>query len=466
MALKIYNSLTREKETFQPLTPGQASLYACGPTVYDEPHIGHLRSAYFFDMIRAYFEYSGYRFRFVRNVTDIDDKIIEKARQSGGQNLVLEVQKVSQIYFEKYKNDLARLGLRDPDEEPRATSHVGAMLQLIQRLIAKGVAYESGGDVYFEVKAFKGYGRLSHQDQDAMKSHVRIDKNEKKRDDLDFALWKRAGTDEPGWDSPWGRGRPGWHIECSAMSMQYLGESFDLHGGGIDLIFPHHENEIAQSESATGRPFVRAWLHHGLVTVDQQKMSKSLKNYVTVSHILQSGGEELGLEALRLFFLGTHYRAPLDYSAEQMKMELSVAKRFFFFFEETRQVKGIAAKGKFADFEAAFRAAMDDDFNTPKVLTLMHELMREARKKADSGTLLAARDLLKRWGALFHLFDHDRLLERPADASLEEDIRKRREARKAKEFKAADDIRSRLLARGIALTDLEDGSTIWRCEID
>ena len=334
MTLRIFNSLSQQKEEFLPLEPGTVKMYVCGPTVYDDPHLGHLRSAYVFETMRRYLQspICGYKVSFVRNVTDVDDKIIEKARERGAPDLSQAVSEVSGAYFDRYKRDLRRLGISEPTHEPKATEHIGQMLHLIDRLLKKGMAYESEGDVYYDVRRFGGYGKLSHQNQKAMLENVRVDKNEKKRDPLDFALWKRAKDGEPSWPGPWGAGRPGWHIECSAMSMQYLGETFDIHGGGRDLIFPHHENEVAQSEGATLKPFARFWVHHGLITVAGQKMSKSLKNFITLDAVLKED-PRFGGEILKLTFLGTHYSAPLDYSSERVSMDRAVWKKFFTFFQ-------------------------------------------------------------------------------------------------------------------------------------
>src|SRR3990167_5595466 len=325
MPLKIYNSLTKQKEEFIPLKKGEVKMYVCGPTVYDEPHIGHLRSAYVFEVVRNYFKYTQYKVNFARNVTDVDDKIIEKARLTGAADLNAATAEVSEKYFDLYKRDLKRLGIPDPDSEPRATAFIGPMVELIQKLIDRGHAYAAEGgmeDVYFDVNSFRDYGELSKQNLDELLLEARAEEGMHKKNPLDFTLWKRAKEGEPSWDSPWGKGRPGWHIECSAMSMKYLGESFDIHGGGRDLIFPHHENEVAQSEGATGKSFARLWIHHGLITVAGQKMSKSLKNFITLDEVLKED-PRYGDEILKLTFLGTHYSAPLDYSAERVSMDRS-----------------------------------------------------------------------------------------------------------------------------------------------
>jgi cysteinyl-tRNA synthetase len=467
MPLRIYNSFSKTKELFEPLEAGKVKLYVCGPTVYDEPHLGHLRSAYVFEVIRRYLRHAGYAVRFVRNVTDVDDKIIEKARSLLGQDetagaLQKKTEEIAEKFYALYAKDLAALGIQKPTREPFATAHVAQMQSLIQNLIRKNFAYASDGDVYFDVERFGAYGKLSGQRPDAMMEGVRIDPNEKKRHGLDFALWKKAKAGEPFWKSPWGPGRPGWHIECSAMSMKYLGESFDIHGGGRDLIFPHHENEIAQSEAATGKRFARFWLHHGLVTINGQKMSKSLNNFVTLKTVNEMRS---GLERLKFLFLGTHYRAPLDYSADQMQMEKAIREKFLFFFEDLKTIrskKPLDRRDPTAALKSKFEEAMQDDFNTPRALAVMHEMMHESRKSGDPVFQKEAGRFLK---MIFRLF----LLELPAEdgetaslRELERLVREREEAKRLRDFARADEIRERLLARDIALTDLPDGTTAWR----
>jgi cysteinyl-tRNA synthetase len=469
MPLRIYNSLTKQKEAFTPIEPGIVKMYVCGPTVYDEPHIGHLRSAYVFEVMRRYFEYSGFRVKFVRNVTDVDDKIIEKARQSGVADLKAEAQKVSEKYYARYRESLEALGIALPKGGdvmgPKATEHIPEMIALTERLIAKGCAYVSDGDVYFDVNCFAGYGKLSHQKKDAMQEAVRIDPNEKKKSPLDFALWKRAKDGEPSWPSPWGEGRPGWHIECSAMSMKYLGETFDIHGGGLDLIFPHHENEIAQSECATGKPFARHWVHHGLITTGGHKMAKSLKNFVTLEGLPNRKGRETEvLQELKLLFLGTHYTAPLDFNESVMAQAKAIRERFFFFFEELKQIGDYESVPGCADHEKAFREAMEDDFNTPKALAVMHEMVDAAWRSKDSRFRLSiGRSLRYDLGPVLGLFPAEELAFEPSDLTrrIEAEIQKRNDARKKKDFKAADEIRDRLAKEGVALTDWSDRTT-WR----
>lgn len=464
MSLQIRNSLTKTVEPFVPLKPGHVSMYVCGPTVYDEPHLGHLRSAYTFETMRRYMEYSGLKVRLVRNVTDVDDKINQKALEAKPSDLVAEVRRVAERYHAEYLRDVSMLGVRAPDVEPKATAHITEMVSFIEALIQKGAAYESGGDVYFDIKRFPEYGKLSHQDTEAMVESVRIEPNERKKDPLDFALWKRSNPDEPSWPSPWGGGRPGWHIECSAMSMKYLGETFDIHGGGRDLIFPHHENEIAQSETRTGKPFARVWVHHGLVTIDKQKMSKSAKNYLTLA-VLASKGHST--EIIKLLLLGTHYSSALDYSEAHMKMEHAVWRRFYFFFEEVRQlgVSGDVPTSGVERFETAFREAMDDDFNTPQAIAVFHDILHEARKSRDANVMRASAALLARLGGVFGIFqDLDAFFQakQTEAASFAEDVDRRAAAKKAGDYQAADAIRDALSKRGVTLTDLKDGRTLWR----
>ncbi len=460
MTLKIYNSLTKQKEEFKPLDPAgkEVKMYVCGPTVYDEPHIGHLRSAYVFEVIRNYLEYSGYKVKFVRNVTDVDDKIIEKARQNDASDLLAEVKNVSEKYLQAYKKDLAALGIQEPIKEPKATAHIEDMIRLIQKLLKNGFAYESQGDVYYEVNAFKDYGKLSHQKKDQMLENVRIDANEKKKNPLDFALWKKSKEDEPSWESPWGKGRPGWHIECSAMSMKYLGETFDIHGGGRDLIFPHHENEIAQSETANGKQFARYWIHHGLITVNEQKMSKSLKNFITLSALISS--EKSKIDDLKFLFLGTHYSAPLDYSEAKMEMERSIKKRFLVFLDLAKAYESNSSglDEPLKDFKARFQKAMGDDFNTPLALAVMHEMVHHAYQNQQNTDLFASiAQLLEEFGTIFGIFS-DPAEDRDFEEFVNSRISLREEAKKNKDFVRADEIRKDLLMNyRVAIMDTSSG---------
>ncbi len=469
MTLKIYNSLTKEKEEFKPLHPGEVRMYVCGPTVYDEPHIGHLRSVYVFEVIQNYFKYSKYKVNFARNVTDVDDKIIEKAQAAGSADLKGEVAKVAETYLDLYKKDLKRFGIQDPDFEPKATEHIQQMIEMIRTLIDKKHAYVAEGDVYFDVSSFRDYGQLSHQQANQMMEEVRLDHNSKKRNALDFALWKRCKEEEPSWDSPWGKGRPGWHIECSAMSLSYFKGPLDIHGGGRDLIFPHHENENAQSRCATGHLFAKLWMHHGLITIDGKKMSKSLKNFITLSDILKSDSF-FGTEILKITFLGTHYSAPLDYTSERVQMDRQVWKRFMDFFELTRQKEkeGVKPSEKsLPEIYKMFSEAMDNDFNTPEVLAAMHRVIHDAYKSGDGIAQVTAALAIRNFGyEIFGIIFDQSAAVSQFKPEIEAAIATRILARKNKDFKAADTIRDRLLLeRNVELRDLPDGRTTWRVKL-
>jgi len=399
MPIQIYNSLTRKKEPFCPLGQSEIKIYVCGPTVYDVPHIGHARSAYIFDVIRRYlaYEYKGYKLQFVRNVTDVDDKIIEKARaEFKSENIDNAVRKVAVKYLDAYHEALRKLEIgSDAQEviEPKASEYIGRMIEFIKGLINKGIAYAAGGDVYFDITKAKNYGKLSNQSLDRMEAGARVSPTENKRNSLDFALWKAAKENEPSWESPWGRGRPGWHIECSVMSSDILGDGFDIHGGGIDLIFPHHENEIAQSEGL-GYKFARYWIHHGLLTINGQKMAKSLGNFVTVEDFMN---KYKNADLLKLFFLSTHYSHPVDYTDDKIVEAAKRKDSFDMFFQKASTWKQfwscwhsredlLALRNKpkttFSENDKVrvnkiselFEQAMGDDFNTPQALGHLFEL--------------------------------------------------------------------------------------------
>ncbi|MDD5560497.1 cysteine--tRNA ligase [Candidatus Methylomirabilis sp.] len=380
MALAIYNTLRQKKELFEPFVPGEVRMYACGPTVYDRAHIGHARAALTFDVIWRYLELRGYKVLYVRNYTDVDDKIIQRAAELGQPRESLVEEQI-----EAYRQDMRALGLRTPSEEPRATQHIREMIEIIQALMVKGVAYSVDGDVYFEVRRAPDYGKLSHRGLDELRAGARVEVDPRKRDPLDFALWKASRPGEPAWESPWGPGRPGWHIECSAMSMKYLGETFDIHGGGADLIFPHHENEIAQSEYATGKPFARYWLHNGFVNIRAEKMSKSLGNVLTVRELL----DRTSPCALKLFLLGTHYRAPVDFSDDALNSAKAAAARFHTVLDEVQRsrdtqsprtdlsrIDPLPLSDQIREAEQEFTDAMDDDLNTPRALAALFNLTR------------------------------------------------------------------------------------------
>jgi cysteinyl-tRNA synthetase len=379
MALRVYNTLTRTLEPFEPLVPGQVRMYVCGVTVYDLCHIGHARSALAFEVARRYLEYLGYRVTFVRNFTDVDDKIIVRARE---RNMAWDA--LAREFIAAFHADMDALGIRRADVEPKATDHIPEMLAIIGRLVDRGLAYAMDGDVYFAVRGFQGYGKLSHRSPDDLQAGARIEVDERKRDPLDFALWKASRPGEPTWDSPWGPGRPGWHIECSAMSAKYLGDTFDIHAGGEDLIFPHHENEIAQSEGASGRPFARYWLHNGFVTVGGEKMAKSLGNFVTIRDALR----RFPADALKLLLVSTNYRGPLDYTETAVAEKGKALQGFQEFLRaveflraEAGQAGGAAASTPTGhSAEESFRAAMDDDFNTARATGVLFDLVREGNR--------------------------------------------------------------------------------------
>ncbi|MBI4590716.1 MAG: cysteine--tRNA ligase [Candidatus Rokubacteria bacterium] len=473
MALKIYNTLTRRKEDLVPLHPGEVRMYVCGVTVYDLSHIGHGRSALVFDVIRRYLRFRGYQVRLVRNFTDVDDKIIKRAREEG-----VPPRELAERYVEEYRKDMAALGVQEADVEPKATDHIPQMISLIKRLVAKGLAYQVDGDVYFEVKRFPRYGRLSGANLEELRAGARVEVDERKRDPLDFALWKASKEEEPAWESPWGRGRPGWHIECSAMSMHYLGESFDLHAGGEDLIFPHHENEIAQSEAATGRPFVRYWVHNGFVNFGAEKMSKSLGNVLTVKELVRRHDPE----AIRLYLLGTHYRNPLDFADERISEAARALERFRNLLEGAARLaaKGTPAPGgdeglleEVATARRRFEEVMDDDFNTAQAVAVLFDLSRllqTFRTRMTHGEVAAGPFLLGvgellTLGRVLGLFEEVSRPTQVIDPELGEKIeallRTRDEARKRRDWGQADRLRQELARLGVIVEDGAEG-TAWK----
>jgi len=448
--LTLYNSLTRKKERFEPMTPGQIKLYVCGMTVYDDCHMGHARAMVSFDAMVRFLRSVDYDVNYVRNITDIDDKIIKRAAEKH-----IPIDELTDTYIKAMDRDSAALGCIKPDLEPRATAYVDKIIQLIERLIAADHAYVTDdGDVCFEVASFKDYGKLSHKDLDGLRAGARIDVQASKRSPLDFVLWKQAKPDEPSWPSPWGEGRPGWHIECSAMSIDTLGEQFDIHGGGLDLQFPHHENEIAQSECATGKQFANYWLHIGMLKVNQEKMSKSLGNFFTIADVLKKHEPEV----LRYFLLSSHYRSPLNYSDENLELAHKALSRLY---QALRGVSAITEVNQ--DWLHKFQAAMLDDFNTPEALSVMFQLSRELNKSKD--VILAA--TLRAMGASLGLLSAspDAFLQsgfKPTDeAEINTQIERRNAARKNRDFATADAIRDELLAKGIELEDTSEGTT-WR----
>jgi len=463
----IYNSLSRKKEELVPLRPKEIKMYVCGPTVYDEPHIGHARSAYIFDVIRRYLIYKGYKVKFVRNVTDVDDKIIDKAQKEfKGEDLNTAVNKVSAKYLDLYHEDMKNLSILDPDVEPKATGYVSKenplMQKFIEQLIKNGCAYVSEGDVYFDIKKAKDYGKLSNQAIEKMEAGARIALGEKKKDPLDFALWKSAKVGEPAWDSPWGKGRPGWHIECSVMSSDILGDEFDIHGGGLDLIFPHHENEIAQSEGA-GKKFAHYWIHHGLLTINGQKMSKSMGNFITVKDFL---GKHKNADLLKLLFLSTHYSHPVDYTDEKIQEARQALERISILWDKLDQSlakKQVSKVPKeLEDVKDKFIKAMDDDFNTPQALAAIFDLVNIANKHIDDQNFIYyAALILKELANIFGVDLEKRIVSEDLQASVNVLINQRNEARKNRDFKRSDEIRKELEDKGIILEDTKDGTT-WR----
>lgn len=474
MPIFIYNSLSRKKEELIPLKPKEIKMYVCGPTVYDQPHIGHARSAYIFDLIRRYLTYRGFQVKFVRNVTDVDDKIINKAQaEFPGEDLNTAVGKVSTKYLDFYHEDMKSLGILEPDVEPKATEYVTKenplMQKFISSLIEKGCAYVAQGDVYFDIKKAKGYGKLSNQAIEKMESGARIALGEKKNDPLDFALWKSAKPGEPAWDSPWGLGRPGWHIECSVMSSDILGDEFDIHGGGIDLIFPHHENEIAQSEGA-GKKFASYWIHHGLLTINGQKMSKSLGNFITVKDFLNKYKYS---DLLKLLFLSTQYSHPVDYTEEKIEEAksayagiINLMNRFDREYGPRKQVSTGGA-GAIHHFQEKFVEYMDDDFNTPRALSVLFEMVKLCNIEFDSKDIHKAKKLnyalsvIKEMAEILGLNFVVDVSKEISDAEIELKISVRKTLKKEKKFTEADQIRKELEDKGIILEDTKDG-TIWR----
>jgi len=453
MSIFITNSLTNQKEELIPVEDQKIKLYSCGVTVYDRSHIGHARSLYLFETIRRYLRLRGFEVLFIRNITDIDDKIINKARQQG-----CDWAQIVDENIVAYRQDLQALGIPPADHEPRATENIESMIDYIRELIERKYAYQVGGDVYFRVRQFKDYGKLSGQSIDQMREAVRIEKDENKEDPLDFALWKESQEGEPFWESPWGRGRPGWHIECSVMSQKYGScDTLDIHAGGRDLIFPHHENEIAQSEACTGKPFAKYWIHHGLLTIDGQKMAKSLGNFVTI----QEAVEHYGANVLKMFYLASHYRSNMDFSNERLKEASARFDTLYALVKELRRLERHPQLSPDAiPFQQDFYAAMDDDFNTPRALAVLAELTHWCWKlldtKSDDKVLKAsaALEFLERVAEVFGL-----TFPQEAPLSTEEQnlIEARAQARRQKDFKRSDELRRQLMDMGLQIQDTPEG---------
>ena len=468
MGLKIYNTLSGKKELFVPLTAGEVRIYVCGITAYDQCHVGHARALFTFDVVCRYLRFLGYRVLFVRNITDLDDKIIQKAQ---AEESFADV--IANRYVEAFHRDTSALGLLAPDYEPKATDYIPEMIDLIQLLEEKGLAYQVDGDVFYSVDAFPAYGRLSRRKLDELQAGARVEVDERKRHPMDFALWKQRKAGEPYWKSPWGTGRPGWHIECSVMSTKYLGQPFDIHGGGRDLIFPHHENEIAQSEGAFELPLARYWMHNGFVNVNHEKMSKSLGNICMISEIL----ERFDSFTLRHYMLATHYRSPLDFSeAGVAEIERAVVRVH----EALERLESLACAGKVGELEEGlleeFRSEMDEDFNTPRAIGLIFEELRKLNRLMDDGkgaeaaprwkALRTVGEVLGLWPENLGVITEGRRTrwlgeKRLLAADIEGLIHEREEARKRKEWDEADRIRSQLKEKGVVLEDTPAG-TVWK----
>jgi cysteinyl-tRNA synthetase len=473
--LKIYNTLSERKEEFVPLEKNRVKIYACGMTVYDKPHIGHARKEVAIDLIVRYFKYLGYETVYVRNFTDIDDKIIERANERK-----IDIKTLTEENIDAFYKATKALDLVDPDMEPKATEHIDEIVGMIEKLIQNGYAYEAGGSVYFSVKSFNSYGKLSRRNVDDMVAGTRFEVETEKNNPLDFALWKASKPGEPQWESPWGMGRPGWHIECSAMSTKYLGDTFDIHAGGRDLIFPHHENEIAQAEGATGKPFVKYWVHNGFLTVEGEKMSKSLGNFITVEDALK----DYHPEVLRYFMLSTHYRTPIDFSIANLK---ETEKKLYYFYSTLKNLEIFASKTdneperneKAENFINAFREAMDDDFNSAKVVAAFYGIFKHLNDSLISKKTRPSPEecrgfieAIKEAGTVLGVMQKDSrlMLEEIKETQLarygiekkviEDIIGKRKEHRKTKDFAKADEMRDKLSALGISIQDTPEG-TEW-----
>ncbi|MEK7377510.1 MAG: cysteine--tRNA ligase [Candidatus Binatota bacterium] len=468
MTLQIHNTLSGRKEPFIPIKAGEVRMYVCGVTVYDSCHVGHARSLLTFDVIYRYLCFLGYQVAFVRNFTDLDDKIIQRAKEQGTTS-----EAIATRYIREFSQDSAALGLLPPTHEPKATEHIPEIISLIRRLEEKGMAYRIDGDVFFPVERFPGYGKLSRRKIEELEAGARVEVDERKRSPMDFALWKASKEGEPFWESPWGKGRPGWHVECSAMSTKYLGQPFDIHGGGRDLVFPHHENEIAQSEGAFDCPFARYWIHNGFLNINQEKMSKSLGNVYTIREIL----ERYEAATLRYYFLGSHYRSPIDFFDQGLEDAEKSMERIYETMDRLDRL--VPSNGGTIPDEAVleeFRREMDEDFNTPRALAFIFDEIHALNRRLDEGKTagLSARVLaMKSAGEVLGLFQvkAELFLSRKRERwmrnhglsaqAIEELIQRRDRARSAKQWQEADRIRAELQERGITLEDTP-GGTIWK----
>ena len=484
--LRVYNTLSGSKDPFEPMVPGKVRMYVCGVTVYDYCHIGHARSALVFDVLRRYLEYSGFAVEFAKNFTDVDDKIIKRANEQG-----VSCEHVTTTYIQAYYEDMEKLGVRRATLEPRATEHIADIVALVDTLLAKGMAYRVQGDVYFQVDRYPVYGRLSRRKVEDLQAGARVDVDERKRHPMDFALWKGSKPGEPSWDSPWGPGRPGWHIECSAMAMRHLGETFDIHGGGMDLIFPHHENEIAQSCGATGKEFARYWVHNGFVQINQEKMSKSLGNFFTIREIFQKSEwpDMITGEMLRYFLLSTHYRSPLDFSDQSLAEAKNALNGFYDLFarlKESAPAQGAAdqqMREATHRMRQAFVDAMDDDLNTPNAVAVLQKLRGEVNKALEVGLSDELRRVIRQefrsLGAVLGLLQPDDWqfksqrqqgvsgatgapMTSLSDEEIAHKIAARLAAKQAKNYKLADQLRADLSSHGITIEDRPDGTSRWK----
>jgi len=476
MTIRIYNTLNRKKELFEPVKQGRVGMYVCGPTVYDSCHIGHARSILTFDVIARYLKAKGFEVTYVRNFTDIDDKIIYRANQIG-----IACNALAEKYIDEFYEDMDALNVERPTIEPRATEHIAQIIKVIEILIDKGIAYQIDGDIFFAIESFKDYGKLSGRRLEDMEAGARVNIDERKHNPFDFALWKSAKPGEPAWDSPWGNGRPGWHIECSAMSTEYLGETFDIHGGGKDLIFPHHENEIAQSEGAFGKPFARFWIHNGFVNINQEKMSKSLGNFLMIKNILKS----FHPEAVRLFLLSSHYRSPIDFTDKAMDEASAGLDKIYALLERVEEKKELSEINNLepGKYYKHFCEAMDDDFNTARGIGVLFDAVRNINRLLDKNKeglsqeatrdiISCKSDILKIGSILGILFESPEtyfeekksndIEQRAIDPAVIEDMVKEREkARDEKNWAEADKIRDQLVAMNILIEDRPEG-TIWK----
>ncbi len=476
MAIRVYNSLGKKKELFEPLVPGKVRMYVCGPTVYDSSHIGHARSVVVFDVIVRYLKAKGFDVTYVRNFTDVDDKIIDKANQLG-----IDSQEVAERFIKEFHEDMDALNVERATIEPKATEHISQIIQFIEKLIKKGFAYQINGDVYYSVEKFKEYGKLSGRKLEDMEAGARVEIDERKHNPFDFVLWKSSKPREPAWESPWGKGRPGWHIECSAMSNEYLGETFDIHGGGKDLNFPHHENEIAQSEGIFGKPFVKYWIHNGFVNIDQEKMSKSLGNFLMIKDVIKTYHPDV----VRLFLLSNHYRSPIDFTDKAMDEARSGLDKIYAFLERAEEKIGLISDQdvETGDCFQRFSEAMDDDFNSARGIGILFDTVRSTNRLLDQHqdnlsqvikkTIQSNRsDILKIGNVLGILmeppkvyFDKKRfrgLEQKSIDPDvIDKMVKEREEARKTKNWEKADQIRKQLDDMNIIIEDRPDG-TIWK----